>query len=65
VVHLVDAYFHEKGLDQSQITSKLTFTLTVPGINWLQQAAFNLGAGKSMGDVTRAIRNALEKQVTY
>jgi hypothetical protein len=42
-----------------------TYTLTVSGISWLQQAAFHLGAGKSMGDVTRAIRNALEKQVTY
>jgi hypothetical protein len=42
-----------------------TYTVTVSGKNWLQQAAFHLGAGASMGDVTRAIRNALEKRVTY
>ncbi len=42
-----------------------TYTMTVSGINWLQQAAFHLDAGKSMGDVTGAIRKALEKQVAY
>jgi len=38
-----------------------TYTLTVSGKSWLQQTAFHLGGVKSMGDVTQAIRNVLEK----
>jgi hypothetical protein len=38
-----------------------TYTLTVSGKSWLQQTAFQLGGTKSMGEVTQAIRNVLEK----
>ncbi|MGA3083200.1 MAG: hypothetical protein ABSE95_00220 [Thermodesulfobacteriota bacterium] len=38
-----------------------TYTLTVSGKSWLQQTAFHFGGIKSMGDVTQAIRNVLEK----
>jgi hypothetical protein len=38
-----------------------TYTLTVSGKSWLQQTAFHLGGAKSMGEVTQAIRNVLEK----
>ncbi len=38
-----------------------TYTLTVSGKSWLQQPAFQLGGTKSMGEVTQAIRNVLEK----
>jgi len=38
-----------------------TYTLTVSGKSRLQQTAFHLGGAKSLGDVTQAIRNVLEK----
>jgi hypothetical protein len=38
-----------------------TYTLMVSGKSWLQQTAFHLGGTKSMGEVTQAIRNVLEK----
>ncbi len=38
-----------------------TYTLTISGKSWLQQTALRLGGIKSMGDVTLAIRCALEK----
>jgi hypothetical protein len=38
-----------------------TYTLIVSGKSWLQRTAFHLGGTKSMGEVTLAIRRALEK----
>lgn len=54
-------------LSNNRIVSAATVLVWIDRFrkNWLHQAAFHLGAGKSMRGVTRAIQNAFEKHVTY